>query len=59
MITLLFSEFPTGCTDYTGPHELECYQTAWKKQGCTDNGGLYPIDQDRIQSAGYFGLNLG
>ena len=51
-------EFPQGCQQYNGPHDLECYQSIWKLQGCTDAGESYPDNSEIVRLAGYYQLNL-
>ena len=33
-----FSEFPSGCTSYEGPHNVTCFQTVWSMAGCLEEG---------------------
>ena len=39
-----FTDFPTGCTTYVGPHSLQCYQSIWANVGCLDAGYKSPAN---------------
>ena len=33
-MTTSFSDFPSGCTSYNGPHSTACVQSVWSMHGC-------------------------
>ena len=35
---MLFSEFPSDCDDYEGPHTFGCYKSLWLSVGCAPSG---------------------
>ena len=43
---LPFSVFPRGCSNYSGPHSEECYESMWKSVGCEREGSIQRIETE-------------
>ena len=54
----LFLEFPLGCSQYEGPHRIECYITIWNDVGCNSYGWSFPNNLTRKELASYKNLNI-
>lgn len=41
-MNLCFAEFLDNCTNYYGPHSVDCLITIWESLGCLSLGSAYP-----------------
>lgn len=46
---LLFQVYPDGCTNYYGPHPVECLVTMWISANCVQQGYKYPEKLSKIR----------
>nr|XP_039272236.1 uncharacterized protein LOC120346535 [Styela clava] len=40
--------YPTNCSNYYGPHSIECLETIWLLAKCLEEGSKYPEKRDEI-----------
>ena len=57
-VVIFFVVFPSGCTNFEGPHSLQCLQSVWVNVGCFEEGIGYPKSLESLEINGYDRLNL-
>ena len=45
---MLILEFPSGCSTFQNPHDVDCYQSMWIGSGCSQDGLNYPSNMSEL-----------
>ncbi|XP_077971340.1 uncharacterized protein LOC144425696 [Styela clava] len=50
--------YPANCTNYYGPHSIDCLKTIWLSAKCLEEGSKYPSKRDSSDLARLDDLNI-